>query len=408
MSSGAVVVVAGLVRYDHGVYLGCAGATTIVLVPAGLLGRACQASGHLCRDRLLLAAPSVVYVAAHGGLLSHVRSLSDYRNAEFERTKIQRGVVCRWRRLCGRLPGAGVLERPHVRSARMRCRGSTTYAGAGAAVSSRSASLHFRVRARVTTHRWRESYRSARRHFWINQQVLREPAPRSATRGDRTSGAARGVAGAGAFASAIRAGGSRLACCLAIVVPRSARYRSSASTYDFLERTGVTTSVGRVPEFLIDRTSQLRDVRSPRAAARRDGIKAAAVLPLMDRCTTADDRLLVPVLPPKLFVIADVCRRRAQHADAHYNESPEEQADIVRRLEARSTPVVLLLTDWAAEWEASFPTVVSYVNTRYTAVGEIPIRADRTARILVNHAWAGRGHPDGETGWPCHPQERIE
>jgi hypothetical protein len=56
----------------------------------------------------------------------------------------------------------------------------------------------------------------------------------------------------------------------------------------------------------------------------------------------------------------------------------------------------------AAEFDAAFPLVASYVHSRYRPMAEVPVDEETVVVIQVDSRATPAGR-DAQTGWPCFP-----
>jgi hypothetical protein len=176
---------------------------------------------------------------------------------------------------------------------------------------------------------------------------------------------------------------------------------SVGKTAEELNRSGLLVSWLRIPEFLREVGGTLR---SPLTPAQIPSTAATELLPFMtyaERCTDADQRLLVMGFLPEVPVLTRRAFAGGQSTFIPgYYGSDENQRLVLKRLRDEVVPFVLVPGDYARELDQGFPAIMDYVHVRYmpfATLGEDPetgvqILLDRTLRALSQ---------DAETGWPC-------
>lgn len=130
-----------------------------------------------------------------------------------------------------------------------------------------------------------------------------------------------------------------------------------------------------------------------------------ALLPFIafvDRCTSANDRLLVTHLFPEVYVMA-----RRGFAGGHQSFQPglylseADQALTIARLERQSVPFVVIVRQGFETLRSQMTRVFDYVDERWTHLVDIPVPETEGIEILVDRNWRDRAGMDGATGWPC-------
>ena len=166
------------------------------------------------------------------------------------------------------------------------------------------------------------------------------------------------------------------------------------------------TELLRGPSIVRLRAEDLWD-RFHRRVPERDHVPsryALALLPFMDyvnRCTAAQDRLLVTGLFPEINVIAD-----RGFAGGHgsfrpyFYTSAADQAQTVARLQNQSVPFVVSTRRWYPELKAQMGTLFAYLEQRFEPFVHVPVPETDGVDLLIER---GRGatRVDAATGWPC-------
>ena len=128
----------------------------------------------------------------------------------------------------------------------------------------------------------------------------------------------------------------------------------------------------------------------------------------LNECTAADDRILVQGYVPQVLGLA----RRAfagGHADLRpgFFNTQEAQDLTVSRLERQHVPVILLETgDAYANFRKSFPTVMAFIDRRYTIAGSRLFDERFGVTLFVRRDVTPRGQ-FAAFGWPCYSDGRV-
>lgn len=138
---------------------------------------------------------------------------------------------------------------------------------------------------------------------------------------------------------------------------------------------------------------------------------SAALVPFLryvNRCTEATDRLLVSGPYPEIFVYArrGFAGGHIAFLEAFYHSDNDQQLTL-RRIERQSVPFVVLPLDNQDAFAGSFPKVLAHVTAAYELLADIPADGLKGIRIMVERARKPIG-TDSETGWPCFvPQPQV-
>ena len=166
------------------------------------------------------------------------------------------------------------------------------------------------------------------------------------------------------------------------------------------------TELLRGPAIVRLRVADLWD-RLGRRLPERDFVPSRygrALLPFIDyvdRCTTPDDRLLVTGLFPEINVMAD-----RKFAGGHWSFRPEfdtsdaDQALTISRLEKQSVPFVISTRQVYEELTTRMPAVFAYIDRRFEFMVHVPVPETPGVDVLVERGRRAT-RVDGATGWPC-------
>jgi len=170
-------------------------------------------------------------------------------------------------------------------------------------------------------------------------------------------------------------------------------------THEEINRAGLLGRARDIPSRFAERTTDLRarftDYQLTPAARR--------LLPFfsyVDRCTSADDRLLVGGFMVELPFYAQRLFAAGQEYFGSYFGSAANQRFAFDRLQRQRVPFVIVPSDSQAEFDQGFPLVAGYVRARYAPLTDVRMDDEQTIHILVNREMPAAGR-DAETGWPC-------
>jgi hypothetical protein len=197
----------------------------------------------------------------------------------------------------------------------------------------------------------------------------------------------------------------RLAAGLVMVIVAAATALSLAAVEkagEQWQRTNLWLGIGEVPRLFREKTRELT-TRFSRAQL-PDG-RLVPLVPLFeyfDRCTTPKHHLLVAGNAPEVYVYARRPFAAGQSSFVEgYASSDGDQERQVRRAEAQVVAFVIELSDQYEGWRSAFPRLDAYVQSRFRALGDIPVDTGRQVHVLV-HAGLPPNGVDSETGWPCY------
>jgi hypothetical protein len=399
VSVAVLVAIAGMFRHDHALYLGVVAVIAVMMASSASLGQRLRRGLALAVVTAALLTPYVVYVQVNSGVMSYARALVEFNRAERRRTRLQPVTFVTGRELgavCGassRFPIECVIEsnaEPILYYGLFALPAIAVVVLAVRRVRRRQTDVDVMVVTVVATAllldlaflRHPLSARLADPlvpalllSAWLGRLLWRPPGWTRRTVAAMLTGAV-----------------------LTLSIVSFARFTGTA---DYLGRTGLLINPARFPEFLWNAVADLSDVRSSGHLPSRAIEKLEPFWRYVDWCTEADHRILVPGFMAEIVVVA-----RRPFAGGRstlmpgFNNSVEDQELVLSRLARQTTPIVVVMSDWAG-WEQSFPLVARYVAHRYSLAGELPIREDRIARVLLADDMTAGAPLDPETGWPC-------
>ena len=160
------------------------------------------------------------------------------------------------------------------------------------------------------------------------------------------------------------------------------------------------------PRILSQRAADLWD-RFHRRVPERDHIPsryAGALEPFIQyvgRCTSPQDRLLVTGLFPEINVLANRGFAGGQISlRPFFHTSASDQALTVARLRRQSVPFVVSVRPLYPELKSQMPTVFEYVEQRFEPFVHLPVPETPGVDVLIERDRRA-SRVDVATGWPC-------
>ena len=131
---------------------------------------------------------------------------------------------------------------------------------------------------------------------------------------------------------------------------------------------------------------------------------SAVLLPFFDylrQCTDPQDRLLYAWYSPEVYLVAD----RGFAGDhrklfAPFHASSWEQARTIARLKQQHVPVIVIPRQRRQSFEAGYPDLWQYLQSRYVPMATIPPDDPDGFEILRDSSWTSDRHYRNTT-WPC-------
>ncbi len=173
------------------------------------------------------------------------------------------------------------------------------------------------------------------------------------------------------------------------------------NTREELAHMGLDEGWRQIPVRLDDRLRELRD----RFSERQFPSRAVAVLQpffgYLDRCSAADDRLLMAGFLPEVPYYARRPFAGGQSTFvAGYYKSEENQRQVLDRLARQRAPFMLIQSDEIPEFDRQFPLVSAYVRDRYRLMAQVRLDEETTLDIRIDRR-AADAPLDAATAWPC-------
>jgi hypothetical protein len=121
-------------------------------------------------------------------------------------------------------------------------------------------------------------------------------------------------------------------------------------------------------------------------------------LQYIQRCTAADERLLVAGDAPEIFIYARRGFAGGQYLmRSGFFSTPADERRMLDRLQGQQVPIALVLSPSEA---SLFPFVLAEIERSFTPVQEVPIEEYGSVSVRVNRRMTPTG-TDAMTGLPC-------
>lgn len=371
-----LVAVAFLFRHDHGVYIGCGAAIAVALASGdGMHRHVASRVALLCGLVAVALLPYLIFVAAHGGLFAYFERGLDFTAAESERTTLMTPAF-------GTTAG---LDRNSVAFLYYLFRALPIGAAA--------------VLATLRGEQLRRASASVAPLIVIallaNHGFLRE------TLANRLADAivpavllASWLAARAASPALLRTAGVAAAI---VIVTSAVAVAQVGRTAEQLNRASLFGGLRRLPERFRDRSAELHERFAPRQIPAGPVRVLMPMFEYVDRCTTAEHRLLLSGFIPEVGVYA---RRmfaggRTSFFPGAYR-TPSDEAFMKERLEHETIAVAVVPSAYATSMS---PYLKGFIGARFESVASYPFRDDGV-EVLINRELKAAGH-DRVTGWSC-------
>jgi hypothetical protein len=173
-------------------------------------------------------------------------------------------------------------------------------------------------------------------------------------------------------------------------------------TVEQLNRASLFGGLRRLPERFVDRSEQLHERFNLRQMPAGPVPALQSFFEYLDRCTTPDQRLLLPGFIPEVAVYAQrpFAGGRSTILPG-YIDAPVERQQLLAQVATQSVPFVIVTERYKnAVWRA-YPELATYVNQRYRPLVTYgPAGDDHTVEVYRN-AMMPSTSVDPATGWPC-------
>jgi hypothetical protein len=175
------------------------------------------------------------------------------------------------------------------------------------------------------------------------------------------------------------------------------------NTMEELNRASLFGGLRRMPERFADRSADLHNRFSARQMPAGTARMLVPFFQYVDRCTSPDQRILVPGFIPDVPVHAGrpFAGGRSTILPG-YLDSPEDRRRLLAIVERQDVAFMVVNSRSKDSVWASYPDLADYIDTHFTPLVSYQGGGDGTllVDVRVNRSMPSRG-TDGETGWPC-------
>ena len=173
------------------------------------------------------------------------------------------------------------------------------------------------------------------------------------------------------------------------------------ATVEQLNRASLFGGLQRLPERFIERSQELHERFNERQMPAGPVPRLRPFFEYVDRCTTRDQRLLLPGFIPEVAVYA-----RRPFAGGRmtivqgYVDTPPEQQRLVAQVAMQSVPFVVVTGKYKDPVWHAFPELATYIDQHYRPLVTYGADGDRVVEVYVTDTQPSTSI-DAATGWPC-------
>jgi hypothetical protein len=175
-------------------------------------------------------------------------------------------------------------------------------------------------------------------------------------------------------------------------------------TVEQLNRASLFGGLRRMPERFAERTAELHDRFDTREMPTGPARILVPFFRYVDRCTTPDQRILVPGFIPEVPVHAGLRFAGGRSTILPgYLDAPDERQEVLAAVERQDVPFMIVTSrSKDAVWK-SYPELAGFIDTHFVPLASYRIGEDASVLVdvRVNRTLERRGL-DPETGWPCY------
>jgi hypothetical protein len=172
-------------------------------------------------------------------------------------------------------------------------------------------------------------------------------------------------------------------------------------TVEQLNRASLFGGLRRMPERFVDRSEELHERFNIRQMPAGPVPALEAFFDYVDRCTTRDQRLLLPGFIPEVAVYAQrpFAGGRSTILPG-YIDTADDQRRLVARVATQTVPFVVVTGKFKDPVWRAYPELAAYVDQHYRRLVAYGPDGDRKVEVYVNHTLHSISI-DAATGWPC-------
>ena len=372
-----LTVVAGLIRHDHGLYLGIAGLVAVALSPAPSDRFKGMSVVLFCGAVLAFALPYLIYLQMYEGVLAHLRRGLSFTTLEMSRQGLPWGyirphevwlLIATW---CSPLAALAVLAARAIRHS----------TGAWVDVRRLGPLVVLAIVANAGLIRDLPETRLP--------DAIVVPSLVGVWLAHRAWTSFTGA----------RLVFVRVAIAAALVTTMWG-VTVMGHTPEQLDRIGMFNGIGRLPERFVERA---REMKRPWEGRQAPSEAVKQMRPFFDysrRCVSPDAQLLIAGHLPEVLVLA---RRPFAGGQMWFMPgalaTSEDHALVMRRLANERIPLAVIRRPLYDDIAIEFPELDAFIRQRFTPIDMWSLGGDDRIVLLADSREAtGK---DRETGWPC-------
>jgi hypothetical protein len=172
-------------------------------------------------------------------------------------------------------------------------------------------------------------------------------------------------------------------------------------TAEQLNRASLFGGLRRMPERFVERSEELHERFNIRQVPAGPVPALELFFDYVDRCTTRDERLLLPGFIPEVAVYAQrpFAGGRSTILPGYIDTTGERQR-LVARIAMQKVPFVVVTGKFKDPVWRAYPELAAYVGQHYRQLVTYGPKGDRMVEVYVNHTLRSTS-VDAATGWPC-------
>ena len=382
----ALIVAAGLVRHDHGLYIGIAALVAVAMSPipgdryrgpSTTLRAGGMSVAMLVGSVVVLMLPYLIYLQAVDGIAAHLQRGAAFAALEVPRQRLtlvglpaydEWLLAAAW---LAPLVALVVLVIPILRQREGAWMTARRVAPIVVLALVTNAGL---IRDRLDVRLPDAIVAPALLIVWLVYRVWLMP-PRPVWLAART-----------------------VAVAVLLVTMRNASVMGSVE--EQLDRAGVYAGLGRLPEHIVN---LVREMERPWAGRLVPSATAGELRPFFDyvpRCIPPDQRLLVAAWLPEIAVLAQRPFAGGQiwFMPGALKTVPDHEL-VMRRLETQRVPVAVVRRPAYDDLAVEFPELQDFIRNHFSEVASYSLGDNDVVVLLMDRSQSTS--TDAKTGWPC-------
>ena len=174
------------------------------------------------------------------------------------------------------------------------------------------------------------------------------------------------------------------------------------ATVEQLNRASLFGGIRRMPERFVERNEELHERFNARQIPAGPVPRLQSFLEYVDRCTTRDQRLLLPGFIPEVAVYAQrpFAGGRTTIVPG-YVDSADDDRQLVAKIATQVVPFVIVTGKYKDGVWRAFPELARYVDQHYRRLVTYGSDGDRAVEVYVTSTVPSPTAIDAASGWPC-------